>query len=323
VRLGIALVCAMAAAFAVASDLDQARALILERRLDEARAILDKTVTDPALKGESLVLLTRVSNFKGDYETGIAYGKQVVALLPASSEAHYEYAVALRIRLTKVGKLKAMMSLGGYKDELARAIELDPRNVAPREEEIGFLLDAPGIAGGDVEKARKKIVELKAVDWKRGARLEVYALRKEGNKEGAIVLLTEILAKDPNDRASRFTLATTLQEAGRFKDAEQELNKLAQVQEGTWALAATYQLARTRILGQYEPDRAVELLLDFIAKVPDKAQGLPGKSSAYWRLGNAYEQLKQPDKARQAYEKAIALDPENKEAAKALKALRQ
>src|SRR5512136_2690602 len=87
-RIGIALVCVLAAGAAVASDLDHARALIQEGRLDEARAILEGTVNDPALKGESLVLLTRLSNLKEDFEAGTGYGKQAVGLLPASSEAH-------------------------------------------------------------------------------------------------------------------------------------------------------------------------------------------------------------------------------------------
>lgn len=276
---------------------------------------------DPAQRGESLVLLTRLANFKEDHETALAFGKQALQALPASSDAHYEYAVALRIKMARVSKLKAMMLLGDYKDELAAAIRLDPKNVKPRLEEIGFLLSAPGIAGGDVAKARARIEELRPLDWRSATKMEAQALRKEGKLEGAVTALRGLLAKADDDYEARMSLGFTLQELKRYKEAEEELARLLPVTVDQWSLAASYQIARTHIVGHYEQNKTVELLLDYIARVPDKSAGLAPKSAAYWRLGNAYEQLAQVAKAREAYEKALALDAGNEEAKKALKAL--
>ena len=50
-------------------------------------------------------------------------------------------------------------------------------------------------------------------------------------------------------------------------------------------------------------------------------RGIPSPSSAHWRLGNAYQQLGQIEKARQAYTEALSLDGDNEEAKKALKSL--
>ncbi|MBZ5590415.1 MAG: tetratricopeptide repeat protein [Acidobacteriia bacterium] len=317
----LALAAVVFAAVAAATDLDQARTLIEANRLDEARAVLDRAVKDPAQRGESLVLLTRLANVKEDYEAGLGFGKQALQAVPASSDAHYEYAVALRIKMGRASKLKAMMLLGDYKDELAAAIRLDPKNVKPRLEEIGFLLNAPGIAGGDVAKARAKIAELKPLDWRSATKMEAQALRKDGNLEGAVTTLRGLLARVADDYEARISLGLTLQELKRYNEAEEEFSKLLPVTADQWSLAATYQLARTHILGRYEQNKAVEFLLDYIARVPDKAAGLAPRSAAYWRLGNAYEQLAQVAKAREAYEKAIALDAGNDEAKKALKAL--
>jgi hypothetical protein len=60
---------------------------------------------------------------------GIDSGKQPIELLPDGSEAHFEYAVALRHKMIQVTKSKAMFVIGDYKAELRRAIELDPKNV--------------------------------------------------------------------------------------------------------------------------------------------------------------------------------------------------
>lgn len=321
VALAAVVFAAAAVAATASTDLEEARTLIEANRLDEARAILDRTVKDRVQRGESLVLLTRLANFKEDYESALAFGKQALQAVPASSDAHYEYAVALRIKIARVSKLRAMMLLGSYKDELAAAIRLDPKKVKPRIEEIGFLLSAPGIAGGGIAKARAKIEELRPIDWRSATQMEAQALRKEGNSEGAVTALRGLLAKTSDDYEARMSLGLMLPDLRRYKEAEEELARLLPVTAGQWSLAASYQLARTHILGHYEQDKAVEILLDYIARAPEKGAVLASKSMAYWRLGNAYEQLAQVAKAREAYERAVALDAGKDEARKALKAL--
>ena len=304
-----------------APEIERARVLIESGRLDEARAVLEKTAGDPALAGESLVLLTRVAVLRGDHERGVDLGQRAIELRPASSEAHYWYAVAVRQRMSQVSKLKAMTMIGDYKEELATSIRLDPGNLAAREEEIGFLLNAPGIAGGDVDKAKPKIEELKGLDWRRGMLMQVAMLRGEGDSEGAIGALGGLLARFPEDHDVRVALALTLQEAGRFKEADEQLERLLAVEEASVRLSATYQLARSRVLGRYEEQRAVTLLAEYIARLPANAPDLPPPAAAYWRMGQAHEQLGQVGKARECFEKALALDPDNEQAKKSLKAL--
>jgi tetratricopeptide (TPR) repeat protein len=304
-----------------APELERARALVDSGQLDEARAALEKTAVDPSLAGESLVLLTRIAALRGDHERGVDLGERAVKLQPESSEAHYWYAVTLRQHMSQVNKLKAMTLIGDYKEELAAAIRLDPGNLDAREEEIGFLLNAPGIAGGDVDKAKPKIEELKGLDWRRGTLMQVAMLQGAGNTEGAVKVFGELLARYPDDHPVRLGLAITLQEAKRFKEADQQLERLLAVEDANVKLSASYQLARSRVLGQYEQQRAVTLLADYIARLPASATGLPPAAAAYWRMGQAHEQLGQTGKARECFEKALALDPGNEQAKKSLKAL--
>jgi tetratricopeptide (TPR) repeat protein len=307
-------------ALATAGELDRARDLIKDNKLDEARAVLLTTVKDPATKGESLTLLTRVHTLKGEWNTAVEYGEQAIAASPKSSAAYYAYTVALRLKLMNGSKVKAMFSVGDYKKALARTLELDPENLDAREEEIGFLM-APSVFGGDLEKAKVKVAELKARDQVRGLFAEASLMYKLEKPDEALKAVAAVLVLRPDDHRTRLRYVNLLQEAKRFPDADKELDVLAAVKEGTWALAATYQRARSRILGSYEQAKAVELLNEYIAKAPDGASGLPTMSAAYWRLGNAHEQLKERDQARAAYQKALALDPKNEEAKKALKAL--
>lgn len=304
-----------------AAEVERARLLIEEGELDQAAKLLAVAVRQPASRGESLLLLCRLATARGEREQAVEYGKQAVEALPASAEAHYRYAVALRDLLPRVGKLKAMGMLGSYKAALARTIELDPKHVEARAEEIGFLITAPAIAGGSKEKGRAKIDELMRLDSRRGTTMKAMLLRSDGESESAIRLLREHLTRHPDDHDNRLLLAMVLQDAKKFPEADAELEPLLTIERGTTALLAMYQLARSRVLGAYDQQRAVTLLTDYLQRRPDKARGLPSRAAAYVRLGQAHQQLGQIAQAREAFQQALALEPNNEEAAKALKAL--
>ena len=73
-----------------------ARAVEIEPDHEKAREILEHASTDAALEGRALQLLTEIANEEGDYEEGIRKGKEAVKVSPESSNAHFQYAVALR-----------------------------------------------------------------------------------------------------------------------------------------------------------------------------------------------------------------------------------
>lgn len=304
-----------------AVEVERARLLLEDGHLEQAARLLSATVRQPASRGESLVLLCRLAAARGEHEQAVEYGKQAVEALPTSAEAHYRYAVALRNLMPRVGKLKAMGMLGSYKTALARTIELDPQHLDARAEEIGFLISAPGIAGGSKEKGKAKIAELLRLDPRRGTTMKAMLLRSEGESESAITLLREHLGRYPDDHDNCLLLAMALQDARRFREADAELEPLLVVEGGTTALSATYQLARSRVLGAYDQQRAVALLTDYLQRRPEASRGLPSRAAAYWRLGQAYQQLGEIARAREAFQQALALEPDNEEAAKALKAL--
>ena len=86
-RLASFLVLCLAAALgaAPAGPLEEGLARIERYEYAEARRILEPALTDPALAGEALVLITRSYNGPEDYKLGIEYGKRAVEALPASS----------------------------------------------------------------------------------------------------------------------------------------------------------------------------------------------------------------------------------------------
>ena len=305
-----------------AGPIEQSRSLIEGGQLDRAEELLKRSLRDPALEAEALTLLTHVANQREDYATGIEYGKRAIAAAPESSYAHLRYAQALRNKLQKINRARAIFSVGPYKKELRKAIELDSNNVEARAEEIGFLIHAPGIAGGDADRARERIAELEKLDWRDAMLQRAELFAKEENAEGRVDVYRQLVERYPDDEWVRQRLAYGLQSAGHYGESDAQFALLLESDDPRISQLARYQLARSRIIGSYEQERAAAYLLEYLDKLAEiPSEGLPQETHAYWRLGMAYEQLRRTDDARGAYEKAIRLDSDNNDARAALKKL--
>jgi tetratricopeptide (TPR) repeat protein len=78
-----------------------------------------------------------------------------IALLPQSSQCHLQAGRLLGINAMEAGMLSAMGSVGRIKDYFLKALEYDPKSFEARRDLMQFYLQAPGIAGGSVAKARE------------------------------------------------------------------------------------------------------------------------------------------------------------------------
>lgn len=86
-------------------------------------------------------------------------------------------------------------------------------------------------------------------------------------------------------------------------------------------MPSLYQAARTRILGEFDQEKAIELLDRYINLADETTR--PSAAAAWWRKGVAFEQLGDTQQAVQCYDKALELDISFEQAAEALQRLRQ
>jgi tetratricopeptide (TPR) repeat protein len=180
-----------------AGQIEQARDLIERDQKEQARLVLQEAAKDRSSRPEATLLLARLSNASEDWKNGVEYGEQAVSLLPDSSEAHYQYAVALRIKMSSVCKVRAAFGVSKYKNLLRRAIELDPTNIDARAEEIGYLVNAPAIAGGDHDKAEQRIEELGKLDQEYARQMMAGLELAKKDPEEAVKLFRKIIPKEP------------------------------------------------------------------------------------------------------------------------------
>ena len=312
----------LTAVTAIAGSLDEARGLIEEERFEEARPLLEKALKNSAAEAEALLLLTRVCNAMEDWESGVKYGKRAVKLLPDETDAHYQYAVALRMKMSNVGKTRAMFTIGSYKKGLKTAISLDPTNVDALTERIGFLINAPGIAGGDLDEAEKEVVKLEKIDWLVAKQMQLGIEMKREDILGAIKVSEEILKRHPDHAGTRSALGYLLQRNDQFKEADVQFAQLVESEDKEVAMAALYQRGRTRVLGNFQLDEAITMFETYIERLGAGFSDLPSEAAALWRIGLAYQNLGQLDHARGAYESALEIEPDFKEARQSLKKLK-
>ena len=245
-----------------------------------------------------------------DWGQALDLAEDLVDDFPDSSVAHYLLANALRLKMQEVSQVRAMFSLGDYKEALAKAIELDPANVDARTEEIGFFLFAPGVAGGDKQLAAEKIQSLKAVDQVKGLEMEAQLAAVNEDQVKAAALLRQVVALKPNSPGALMQLAVMAMQNNDVLAADQHLNQITAEDDAGWPLMAQYQKAKARVMAGVEADTAIDLLNAYLAALPGVASklNLPDEAAVYWRMALAYEIKGNNSKAIELLQRSVQLN---------------
>jgi Tfp pilus assembly protein PilF len=140
-------------------------ALVQQGRYREAKPLLERAVKAEPKNAAALHALGLVHlNSDQDFEKAAACFEKAAALDERNAEHHYQLGVAYgRIALT-AGKLRQVGLAAKVKRQGLKTIELDPRHIEARNGMIQFYMAAPGIMGGNKEKAREQAAEVARLD---------------------------------------------------------------------------------------------------------------------------------------------------------------
>jgi tetratricopeptide (TPR) repeat protein len=99
---------------------------------------------------------------------------------------------------------------------------------------------------------------------------------------------------------------------GMFHQQREDYDRAIEVfarnlQGETPHLPSLYQSARSRILGEFDQEAAIEQLDRYIELADESSQ--PTAAAAWWRKGIANEQLGRMKRAVECYETSLKLDP--------------
>lgn len=231
-----------------------------------------------------------------------------VAERPQSARCHNLIGSLLGIQAQSGGMGAAMKLVGRIKDGFIQGAALDPGHYALRRDLIQFYLQAPGIAGGSVRKAREQAEDFGKRDAARGALLsaEVQVYEKDfakaesllaGVKPGSDADLADAL------RAARSNLGFALLQDDKPAAARKQFD--AMLADLPTSANAHLGLGRA-LLAQQQPAAAVTAL--------ERGLQLDPKLRAHYRLGMAYEALGDRVKAIAAFRQFLSYQREGKAA---------
>ncbi len=100
---------------------------------------------------------------------------------PGSSSAALELAIAYGAKAEHAGALTGMRMVGRIRENFERAVQLDPKSVDALSDLGEFYVEAPGMVGGGVDKARALVPRLAALSPGRAHRLAGMIAAKAGD----------------------------------------------------------------------------------------------------------------------------------------------
>jgi tetratricopeptide (TPR) repeat protein len=336
-------------------DLSAAEKLIAAEHWTRAQALLEPLLRNSPGDARVLFLAGRVREAAGDYDGARALAEKALALDPKNADYHCLLAYIDGREGMRAGLFRKIVLARRVKKGAEAALALDPRHIEAHQILIEFYRQAPGIVGGDKARSRLLAGELTALDPVRG-NLALAAAAHGANREeaGAEPFYKKAVEADPNSYAALTALAGFYSRGAQRRDDLAEkaaaaavkadpgraaaYGLLAQVYARSGRLAvldallqeaennvpdnrAPY-LSAARVLLQQGSElvRAERFLRRYLEQPAE--MGAPSHAQAWWRLGLVLEKLDRKAEARDALDRAVALDPKLDGAKKDLKRLR-
>jgi tetratricopeptide (TPR) repeat protein len=281
-----------------------------------ARAELTAAVRQNDGDARAHYYLGRLAMLQNDADAAAAHFERAVKLEATVSDYHFWYASAVAQQTSRASTLKQPILARRMKAAVERAVALDERNIDARDLLVDFHSMAPGFMGGSREKAQEHAAAIARIDTMRG-HLAAARLAAQAKDSAAVVReMNAAIAAAPDSLRAYAALATWYATAKVWPQAFATVDRY--IARRPDDLHGSYHVGRIAALSGEQLPRGERAIREFIATPPKDAPP-PLVSRAHLRLGQILEHQGKRAEARGAFEQAIALDPRNEDAKKALK----
>lgn len=288
-----------------------------ERRYEDARKFFAPFAASHPNDAEAADYLGRTLLNLRKADDAIDWLEKATKLAPRRADYLVHLAQAYGRAAQEASMLRKPGLANDAKDACLKAIAIDPDNLDAREFLVTFYLVAPGIMGGDDDKAREQANEIAKRDPVRGALARANVAADAKDNPAAERILKEAVAKHPNEPRLQIALGLLYQSQQRWDAAFELYEAMLAADPNAWN--ALYQIGRTAALSGKRLDRGVEALKRYLGHPPEPDS--PPLANAHYRLGMIYEKQGTKPAARAEYQTAIKLDPKLDDAKEALKKL--
>jgi tetratricopeptide (TPR) repeat protein len=174
--------------------------LFNQEMYDAARLIFETILEENNDIAEAHYYLGKCFFRLGDLDEAIAHGENAVELDDENVEYHFELGMMYVEDARDASIFTAPFVASNIKEQFQRTIELDPDHLQGRIGLAQFYLQAPGISGGDVDKALEQAQIVVTMDEMQGRFLlsRIYIEKEDFNKaEAELKILEEKFGEDP------------------------------------------------------------------------------------------------------------------------------
>ncbi len=296
--------------------LDRAIDLFGKGEYRKAGDLLSTADDSPIASAEIKFWLGRSFLKLREWDEAVQQFEKAVQMEPSRAEYH--------LWLGRAYGARAENSFIGFTDarrvirEFKKASELDPESISIRFDLLEFYAQAPGIVGGGKDKAWAEAEAISKLNPVRGYTARATIYEREKKWDLAEKELMQATVDYPSDADAHKDLAQFFLDRKNYERASECARKALELDplsnQSRFILAVSHiQLGR-------DLDRARETLLDLTAKPLGDAS--PSFEDVYYWLGICYFVNGEKEKSKDAFESALAYNPDYKKAKNYLKILK-
>lgn len=283
-----------------AQTLQEGLALYQKAQFAEAKQVFESVLKQDGGNAEAhyrlgMIMMSR--SFR-DEDKAVEHMERAVELAPQNADYHYGLGAAYGIKAQNAGFLKKALLAPKVKREFERTIELNPAHIDAHVGLAQYYRQAPGIMGGDTEKAWEEADIVIRLDEVRGRSFKagLYAAdKKMAEAEREIRTLT---SNRPKDGAAWRAAGFFYLRNDRPDDAVAAFEKYTDIRPDT---VDSYSLLARAYIQKKDPDNA-------LAAAKKCLELDRGSISAIWSQAQAFELKGQKAEARDNFQRLLSAD---------------
>ncbi len=261
--------------------------------------------------------LGRIFLREGNCDKSSDWLKKAIDLDETNSDYHLWLGRAYGIKAQRAGLLKKASAAKNVKKSFERAVELNPENIDARFGLLQFYQMAPGIMGGSKDKAKEQAEEIKKRNEHQGhlAFGLIFMVNKEYDR--AETEYQAAIRANPDDFQGHYQLGYLYARQKEFDKATVLFENL--LKSHPEQVVSYFHLGRLAVMSGKNLDKGEENLKKYLQTKPSDER--PSFAFAHLLLGHIYRMKDDMEMAKVEYEKSLELNPDFKQAKKALKDL--
>lgn len=296
---------------------DQGQVFLEERAYSKAKLYYSNIINTGNTSKENVLGLGRSLMYLEEYDKAVNHYEKFITLNSQVSEYYHALGEVLLQKLENGSMFEKMRLAGQVKDNYIKAVDLDAQNIGARTSLTYFYSEAPGIAGGSFENAKEHANIIIGQNPLKGYQLMSNVYLKNEDYELAVGELENLFKAGVPEEEIFYKQGRLYQDIENYDKAFKLFNK--SINKNKNYSPPYYQYARTSVFSNKNLDISIEYMIKYL--LLDVLVNMPDHSSANWRLGMLYELKGEEKNAKNAYVQALKINPNNKEAKKALAAL--